>query len=466
MNIKLYNYLIYLLVLLCFLFFLPYRTNELEFPVYRVALDPGHGGISMIPRSQHGDRYSKLKKKYLSNYGEGAKYRRISEHLVAYQIAEKVSKLLKLTETGEGYKEFKSILEKYSASHAERIVIMTMLSRENSKNHAEIEKREDPNAEFRLFDYPDKNGKIRYGRISKINHFKPQLVVSLHCDVYAPRDHRGITSIIVPPYRFFKKGFDFLKDRSQSINFFRKTPYMAYWFIESTRRSSFQWFVSDASIYFTGYKLKKDYSVDHDEFLGYKQNMVTWSYADQEGWEAYAEKHPANSSYSIDAATFKGDNSYWKREMSIYEEYRRAQGIEGYGGDNFYASQEIIRFMLASLNNNKLNHSVQRPGNPYGSVWSLPLLVNAVVAYIELGYLSQPRFRYLFSKKQDELAEGIAVGIYSLFTGVKYRDKRFKYAPKGKRIDFEKYKVSDKETYFDIVTSEIEMEHSLYNSGK
>ena len=56
------------------------------------------------------------------------------------------------------------------------------------------------------------------------------------------------------------------------------------------------------------------------------------------------------------------------------------------------------------------------------------------------------------SKKREEIAEGIAVGIYSLFAGLKLQDD-FIYLPKGKKINFDKYKISGSNTYFNEAVS-------------
>jgi hypothetical protein len=80
------------------------------------------------------------------------------------------------------------------------------------------------------------------------------------------------------------------------------------------------------------------------------------------------------------------------------------------------------------------------------------LLINAISAYIELGYLDRKFDRTILTQKQEEIAKGIAVGIYSLLTGFEEISIKSKFRPSGKAIDFEKYRVSDEKTYFDIVT--------------
>ena len=59
------------------------------------------------------------------------------------------------------------------------------------------------------------------------------------------------------------------------------------------------------------------------------------------------------------------------------------------------------------------------------------------------------RTRRLRDARQDEIAEGIAVGVYSLLAGMTPRDGGDTRGPRGKRIDLEKYSVSNEKSYFD-----------------
>ncbi len=147
---------------------------------------------------------------------------------------------------------------------------------------------------------------------------------------------------------------------------------------------------------------------------------------------------------------FKIEGKYWEREQSRFEEYRRDGGAEGYGGDNHFAAAEIIRYTLYTLKMNNIDHPDQKLGRPFYSVWQLPLSVNAISAYIELGWLSSPHYRSLFTERVDTLAEGIAVGIYSLFAGITPRPQAG-IMPRGKSIDLKKYSISNYSSYFDVV---------------
>ncbi|MBN2402288.1 MAG: N-acetylmuramoyl-L-alanine amidase [Spirochaetes bacterium] len=415
---------------------------------FRVVLDPGHGGLSLVPKAKHGDRYDLISKKYLSYYSQGTKYGKIEERIITYEIAEKVKNILDLTLEDYTFKKFREIINKYTNDNPERIIIRSILSRRKSSDTGSLNS-EDPNADFRLFDYVDKHGNKKHGRISFINSYKPHLVVSLHCDFQAPVFHRGINPVISAPHSLLYRGLNYLKGNEKSRKFFFNSPY-ADWFAESVNKTGYRWFLKDVSSYFTGLPVEDRIDIE-DKFTGYIYNMVSWKYGDNSGWENTARNHPKKTQYAANPKDFCLQGKFWEREQSIYESYRRDGGIEGFGGDNLYASSEIIRYILLSFYQSGNIYPRQKPGKPYISVWSLPILVNAINAYIELGYLKNKKDRYVLTDKQDEIAEGIAVGIYCLFAGFKPKVSEFKHLPKGKRIDLSKYKLPSGESYFDIV---------------
>jgi hypothetical protein len=125
--------------------------------------------------------------------------------------------------------------------------------------------------------------------------------------------------------------------------------------------------------------------------------------------------------------------------------------MEGFGGDNAYASYEIIRYILYSLKKNAGRGDDLTQGKPYVSIWTLPVYLNAINAYFELGYLRRKADRKIFLENQNEIAEGIAVGVYSLLAGIDIHKDDFTHTPKGKRIDLERYDVSSEKSYFDAV---------------
>jgi len=441
----------FILPIIFLIIFVPVKIPEFEFPVYRLVLDPGHGGQCKSPMKKYGDRYDLISGKYLDQYKDGASRRGLHEHVIVYSIAKKAEKILKLCSPGGDFEKFKQILKKYSDDEPERINIITRMSRGKSLTGKKSRKMDDPNGEFRLFDYPDKKGQIKPGRISRINAFKPHLVVSLHLAGSAPGNYKGMNPVLAAPHRILDMGLQYLREEREDRAFIKKYPYDD-WFSESVKRTSFQWFLSDVSMYYTGYPLKKNLRAKKNGFKGYRYNMVDWAYKDTPGWENIAKSHVRYTRYSREYMNIQPRGDFWDRERTKFEEYRRDNGEEGFGGDNAYASYEIIRYILYSLNIRGASHRKQKPGRPYVSIWIMPLHVNAINAFIELGYLNRRRDRFLLTKKQNEMAEGIAVGIYSLFTGITPADKKYRYAPKGKKIDLNKYRISSDTSYFDIVS--------------
>ncbi len=419
-------------------------------PVYRVVLDPGHGGKASGNIKVHGDRFDALSGKHLTPFAEGAAHRGLWEHILVYEIAIKTKALLDSCAPSGDFSAFEKILTRYADEIPPRVFIETTVIRGDSRNRSAIAKRPDPNSEFRLYDFPDSTGAIRPGRISRINAIKPHLVVSLHMTSDRSVHYRGMNPIIVAPYSLLNNGLLYLQDKKKGASFFTNSKYTA-WFQESNQRSVFNWFLSGSAFYFTSFPLTKKGSMDHKKFRGYRYNMVHWAYKDDDGWEKTAHRHPDNTHYSRNISTYVPEGKFWEREKSVYEAYRRDGGEEGFGGDNLYATTEIMRYILHSLHLDKQDHPHQRITSPYISSWSVPLLVNAITAFIELGSLANERHRYLFTSKQDEIAEGIAVGIYSLFSGMKLKKKNHKWMPKGKPLDLDKYILPDGKSYFDAV---------------
>jgi len=428
------------------------ELHKSEIPLYRVVVDPGHGGASLPDRQKHGDRYDMISGQYLAPFAEGAAWKGLHEHVLVYSIAEKVVALLAHCSPEGDFEKFRKILNKYSREKVRRVYIETHMSRGESISKKDARKMKDPNAEFRLYDYPDEDGIMQPGRISKINALKPHLVVSLHCAGSAPPDYLGMNPILAPPYNVLKKGMTNLQTGSsrkvEDHGLFRS------WFRSTTKISVQLAYYKDVVNYFTGFDLKNDYTIDSDRFRGYKYNMVTWAYADQDGWHEGAKLHKPGTRYSKDIKKFKEEGAFWEREQSVFEQYRRGEDFENFGGDNHLASYEIIKYVLHSLDQRGVSRKDKIPGKPFVSTWSIPMLVNAVCAYIELGYFNRPWDLEVMTKRQDEIAEGVAVGIYSLFAGIDNIKGGFKHKPSGAKIDFEKYMIAPDKSYFDIVAEE------------
>lgn len=426
------------------------RPHKYEFPLYRFVIDPGHGGVSKHPSSRFGDKYDLLTGTFLDEYKEGATFRGIRERDVVYKIAEKTYQLLLHCAPGGDFQKFRNIMQKYTETEPKRVYILSRKSRGRSLSNKEKYMLDDPNEKFRYFDFPGKDGKNRPGRLSRINSFKPHLVLSLHHAVNPPREKMGLNPVIVPSYDFLSRGLQYLKgDKKMRKKLNRKL--LVNWFNQDNIRGTFRWFLSDVSYYFTGYPLDKRNKSNYKDFSGYRYNMVTWAYRDGKGWKDEALKHEPDTSYSKDYRDAVQEGKFWKRERSKYEKFRREGGIEGFGGDNNYASYEIIRYILYALKMNGLEDKKYFPGKPYIGVWILPLHTNAISPFIELGYLRKRFDRFVLTKKQDIIAEGIAVAIYSLFSGLELKDNGYRYTPKGKRIDLDKYRISTDLDYFEAV---------------
>ena len=141
-----------------------------------------------------------------------------------------------------------------------------------------------------------------------------------------------------------------------------------------------------------------------DRFRGLRHNMVSWSYQNK------AEVSAAH------LRGFQPIGPFWEREQGKAEVWRREGGPEGYGGDNFYAAQQLLRFSRSSLILDKVDTERTAPEiiAPFVSTWSVPTYVNAVSAFLELGFLSNALDRKRLTKHIDSYATGLAAGIYSL----------------------------------------------------
>lgn len=441
-----------ILFILTLLAFIPDRDIEdNEFPLFRVVIDPGHGGVFFSDKKKHGDKFDMITAEYLDHFADGAIYRGIYEHKLVYSIAVKTINLLSQCSKEGDFEKFKIILKKYTNSSIKKIFIKTYISRDNALSDEQIKNTEDPNAAYRLYDFPDTSGNMVKGRISKINELKPHLVVSLHCAQSAPPEYLGMNGIIIPPYNVLKKGLLRLQTE-ETWKKLNDNNLLTSWFRISTRIPYKFYYYKDCAQYFTSYGITKNYMFDTTDYHGYKYNMITWKYHDKPLWDLEADKHSDYSRYSLNFNTFREEGNFWEREQSAYEEYRRGSGFKDFGGDNHFATYEIIRYILFSLNKNEKIPKNKIPGKPYISTWSVPLFINAISAYIELGYLDRKWDRETLLYRQDEIAEGVAVGIYSLLTGVSINKDKFRHKPSGKPIDLEKYTIRKGESYFDIST--------------
>jgi len=421
-------------------------SEQLSSQPYIVVLDPGHGGRNLSPISIYGDKYNPLYRYHTDRYRSGAYLKGVKESEEVYAISKKIKNILNLTLTTKGRNKFKKILKKYTKKIPKEIKpVKSYLSRKKGYvDHYQISQY-DINSPYRLYDHLDlKTEKKILGTISRINQLKPQLTVTIHLTSGYGAKYGALNSVITPGYKTYKQALaynkvNFKKQRAIKKKFY-KSPYKA-WFGNIRKRSLFEWFLCDSWVYFNGYWSKKSgKSVDLSKVRGYRHNMVSWAYNDADGWVARAKKHPQDSPYALQLKYFSPKGKFWKREKSIFENYRRENGYEGYGGDNFYASQELLRYIRKGLHVNGISKKkLPKLKHPYISTWSVPTYINSISAYLEIGYLGNKIESKRILNKKRYYAEALAVGIYSLLNSLP-QNKRTKDFPKGRKLNLKKYK--------------------------
>lgn len=430
-----------------------------EVPVYRVVIDPGHGGA---PKKEKDDRWDPVTKRYLDNYNYGMKYKNIYEYRVVLPIARKVHHYLQLTE--KDWKKFEELLRNYSSQDTfPRVILKSYMTRtknwEDTKIPVTSPRVNDP---FRLYDFPV-NKVIKPGRISYINSLKPHLVVSIHTNPGGKNHPGGMFAVLAPGF----PTFDLLRRiflGQEKKSEFEKLPWAPYWLVNEKGWTKLEMAFSDTWVYFHGFRWNKKTNAPWlEKNRGIRHNMVTWAYNDPPAWveEAIRQREKKlPGPYTLDYKKFKPEGKYWEREKGEPEYWKREKplpelGIR-FGGDNHYASDELLRFIQYGLR-------MQYPGlekegkisgivDPYVSTYALPTLVNAICAYLEIGHLDVKRDRDLLLKYPDDIARALAAGIYSLFAGLEIKKEyRGKFKPRGKNVDFKKYIEHKDGNYFEKV---------------
>ncbi|MBN1413200.1 MAG: hypothetical protein JW969_20335 [Spirochaetales bacterium] len=403
---------------------------------FRIVLDPGHGGYFLRPFSKHGDKYDFGTGEYLQAFNIGAVNNNYKESELVYGMAVLVKEILdRWNEKPLG--EIGAQNNLAFSDPNQKINIEAILIRPPDMKMEEISALEDPNAPYRLYDYPEA-GKRMPGRISRINALKPELVVSLHMrNKYFDNDYGGL-AILVPPASFLREivnaSYEFRDKPVAPKQYFAgvlSREYLPYldWFVFERGRSEMDCIAEDIAIYLTGYANKKGtYVIDLQEYKGFRENMVTWPYQRSE---------TARDLYYINR-----EAPFFIREFSRFEEKRRHGGPEGFGGDNYYATIELLRFIKwrTVTEGLRINYRINYS---FISLWSLPLHINAISAYLELGCVDSDSDLLLVTKHARSTASFIALGILSLLYGTDVPVERD--APRGGRLDWEYYG-----DYFDI----------------
>ncbi|MDI7218597.1 N-acetylmuramoyl-L-alanine amidase [Leptospira santarosai] len=421
---------------------------------FKVVIDPGHGGLDLKPKEDHGDKYDPISDKYLELYKAGASFKERKERTIVLELSKELKEVLDLTKTEEGFEIFRSHMKSFTKDTIPWIRIDSVMTRDEDAEEREYSSNEDPNAPYRLFDYPDKKTKeIQQGRISFINREKPNLVVSLHLNPSYKEHPGGMAAVLTPSYRTFYvlKGIGEGKYGKEK---FERSPW-SEWMIFKKGWSRLENAIADAWIYFHGYwPNQSGKKTDLSAFEGYRQNMIRWKYKDLPGWEELA-KIGGKGQYSKSHKHFIAEGKFWEREKSLPELWRREDGREGFGGDNHYASAELMRFVQYGLRKRKTEGKFPEPGpinKPYLSTYALPTFINAISAYLEIGYIDKEKDMILLTKRKKDVAISLAAGIYSLVHGIKIKNQNYPYVPVGKKINWKRYETRKEGNYFQIVS--------------
>ncbi len=428
-----------------------------SYPSYRVVIDPGHGGFS----KPFDDKWDPVEKKFLEHYNGGMSYEGYHEHKIVLQIALKVHNYLQLTKTEEGWKDFKKLIYIFSKDKPKRIIIHSFLTRDKNWDDLKIPPESpDINDPFRLYDFI-KNGNLQLGRISMINSLRPHLVVSIHLNQGGNGHRGGMAAVLAPGY----KTFSLLREislKQKSSREFDKLIWSKYWLVNKKGWKKLDMALSDTWVYFHGYRrdriTKKPF-----QNAGLRHNMIQWRYKDVSDWiEKAIQQRTENREgpYTLDYKKFKPEGNFWEREKHELEYFRREKPLKHlgikFGGDNHYSTDELLRFIQFGLRTQHKDlvkkNLISGIVHPFVSAYALPILVNAICAYLEIAHLDVKRDRYLVLNYQDTIASSLAVGIYSLFSGLKIKKNiKIPFKPRGINVDFNKYINHKDGNYFEKV---------------
>ena len=422
-------------------------------PAYTVVLDPGHGGTG---RNQPDDKWDALSGKYLQYFAPGTLHAGKHEHKIALDLARRTEKYLAWTNSSEDWPRFTALLREFSnRSDFPRVSLITHLARRQGWDDRKLPRTHpEVNAPFRLYDFPSsKKGVMRPGRISFINALQPHLVLSIHLNPAGRGSAGGMAAVLTPGY----ETFNLLREialGNKPASAFDRNPWKDCWLITDAGWSRFEAARSDTWVYFNGYRAKRNGNPWLDMFRGYRHNMVTWRYADPPEWARVARQHAAGP-YALNHRDFRPTGKFWNRERGRGEYWRREGGPLGFGGDNHYASDELMRFIQYGAR--RMLPARRKPNamgpilKPFVSTYSMPTYINAINAYLEIAHINRPRDISLVTDEADTVARSLAVGIYSLFAGVELRPQSGPYTPRGKALDFERYENLAGGNYFKIV---------------
>lgn len=393
-----------------------------KYRTYRIVIDPGHGGKSEKAGLTEGDHWDIEAKRFLTRYNYGAYHGGEAEHGIVLDICRMTAEILRSANTDAGWREFSKLLAVYGVKRPNeyrRVNFDAAMTREKSFEAPEYTAEANVNKHFRLFDSPESFGadkkpssELHPGRMSKINALTPELVLCVHVNSSTNPRVRGQASVAIPGYHVF----GFVKTVKTRLGVKGALTYfwlLAWFYPDNPVIGNLSRLINDCETYFTGKRS------DNKSRIGKRWQMVKWRYCRDDEYD--------------NLLNYKDNDSYWKRERSDYESMRRDGGFIGAGGDNFYASEELIKFIRFGLWHDYINvgakgvteiSALKSPGEylgphgaPFISDWALPQMVNAVTAYIELGYIENDADRFLLTSKKDVIARSLAVATYSLTEG-------------------------------------------------
>ena len=414
---------------------------------HRVVIDPGHGGANIFikDRPLKSDRWDPVTNSYLSYYLSGMEADGYKEHLVMLSLAKRVKYYLDLTKNPWTWSKFEELLRKFSPqTQFKPIVFLAKLTRHDSWNHRyEKSDKLEINNNYRLYDYPDERGRVRYGRLSFINYYRPSLVLSLHMTPAGYGNEGGMAAVIAPGFR----SYDLVRRihlKKESKDAWKASSWNGVILSTEPGWNQFELMRADAWGYFHGYRSnRRGTKINFNAARGIRYNLISWAYKENKNWEK--DYHPEMAGpYALDYADFRPEGKFWERERSQEELWRREKGELSFGGDNYYASDELLRFVQHGVRllrpHMRTEKKIGEIHYPFASAYVLPIYVNAIVAFLEIAYLNRKRDRNLIIGEEEAVAQSLAVGIYSLYSGLSLKPvPENQYPPRGAELDFVKY---------------------------
>ncbi|MBN1899022.1 MAG: hypothetical protein JW827_09610 [Spirochaetes bacterium] len=420
------------LALFLFLFIWREASTPLEIIV---AFNPPDGGKPARASKTDGDYYNEVTSVFTENIEKGSVYGNLSEYKLIATLYQKTANILNDTLTVSGWKSFEKILKKYSKKKKqfEKVAFESFITKPHPYRFYEQKGEKDVNRYFRLMDSPSENILKKYnnGILSHLFSMKPDIIINFDLG-----ENYRLFSINMPSFKFF----DYIRKkyiRSGQLNFSDLgKPYrsIAKNWRGDNEKEKINNLLHDMKLYFTGYS--------GNRFLGLGYNMIDWDFRDSSGWFKNFNDKEDNPHYQTDLKKWQAQGKFWERE-TMKVELKRRQGKRYPGGDNQYASAEIIKYIRNILNGKEI--SLQRSG-PVFQYDEIDLYTTGIVINVHLGSLNNENIRSLLTTHSDALAEAICVSLYSLTMGYDLHPvkKNISDLPSGDPIDF---KYFQKEKY-------------------